>query len=145
VYAVPEEVHEWIKQEISVRKTGHNYSLGIRSIKDADVSGYISLDILTSQLYVVVSSENKLLLAQSFSYSTPADVVYYLLKVCQQFNFSQRQVKLFLSGLIEKNSALYKELHQYFCMWHSEKPHGVTINTRHIFVTSLNDLARCAS
>jgi hypothetical protein len=145
VYTVPEEVHEWINRKFPSGKTGHNYSLGIRNIKGADVPGYISLDILTNQLYVVACKENKLLLAQSFPYSTPADVVYYLLKFCQQFNLSQQEVKLLLSGLIEKDSALYKELHQYFlhvafreATWNNDE------YPAHFF-TSLNDLARCAS
>ena len=145
VYAVPEEMHEWINRKFPSGKTGHNYSLGIRNIKDADVPGYFSLDILTNQLYVVASKENKLLLAQGFSYSTPADVVYYLLKVCQQFNFSQQEVKLLLSGLIEKDSALYKELHQYFL--HVAFREATWSNDEYPahFFTSLNDLARCAS
>jgi len=145
VYAIPEEVHEWINRKFPSGKTGHNYSLGIRNIKDADVPGYISLDILTNELCVVASKENKLLLAQSFSYSTPADVVFYLLKVCQQFNLSQQDVKLFISGLIEKDSALYKELHQYFL--HVAFREATWSNDEYPahFFTSLNDLARCAS
>ena len=145
VYAVPEEVHEWLNRKFPSGKTGHNYSLGIRNIRDSDSSGRISLDILTNELYVIADKENKLLLAQGFLYSTPADVLYYLLKICQQLNLSQQSVKLLLSGLIEKDSALYKELHQYFlhiefreATWNSNE------YPAHFF-TSLNDLARCAS
>jgi hypothetical protein len=144
VYAVPEDVHEWINRKFPSGKTGHNYSLGIRNIRSADVSGYISLDILPKDLSVVSGKENKLLLAQSFPYSTPADVIYYLLKFCQQFNLSQQDVKLFISGLIEKNSTLYRELHQYFL--HVEFREASWNNDEYPahFFTSLNDLARCA-
>jgi hypothetical protein len=144
VYAVPEEVHEWINRKFPSGKTGHNYSLGIRNIRGSDVSGYISLDILTNDLSVVAGKEDKLLLAQSFPYSTPADVVYYLLKFCQQFNLSQQNVKLLLSGLIEKNSALYKELHQYFLHIEFRKASWSNDEYPAHFFTSLNDLARCA-
>jgi len=145
VYAVPEDVHEWIKRNLPSAKTGHNYSLAIRNIRNSDSSGHISLEILTDELHVIADKENKLLLTQSFSYSTPADVVYYLLKICRQFNLSQQSVNLLLSGLIEKDSALYKELHQYFLNVEFREATWSNDEYPAHFFTSLNDLARCAS
>ena len=100
------------------------------------------------QLYnVYAARQDILLLSQYYPYSTPGDVVYYLLKICHQFSLPQQEVQLQLSGLIEKQSALYKELYQYFikidfrdASWNipdSEYPNH--------FFTSLNDLAQCVS
>lgn len=63
---------------------------------------------------VMVKKGSALQLCQTYPYTTPLDVIYYLLNICQKFNLSQNATHLSLSGLIEKDSALYKELHQYF-------------------------------
>jgi hypothetical protein len=93
-----------------------------------------------------MAKDSKLILAQSFPYSTPEDVVYYLLKACQQFSLSQKEVSVHLSGLIDKQSSLFKELYQYFIHpefreagWNSGSEFPAH------FFTSLNDLAQCAS
>ena len=87
-----------------------------------------------------------MLLAQTFQYKTPSDVVYYLIKACSQNSLSRKDVKVQLTGLIEKESFLYKELNQYFlnlefrkAAWNSENEFPA-----HYF-TSLNDLAKCVS
>ncbi|HNA96743.1 MAG TPA: DUF3822 domain-containing protein, partial [Chitinophagaceae bacterium] len=65
----------------------------------------------------------------------------------QQFSLSQQTVSVRLSGLIDKQSALYKDLYQYFreitfreAGWHTVEPEYPA----HFF-TSLNDLAPCVS
>jgi hypothetical protein len=72
------------------------------------------IDFKQDEISVIILNESKLLLAQTFSYTTPEDVLYYLLKCCQQLGLSQQQVKVYLSGLIEKDSAIYRELYKYF-------------------------------
>lgn len=147
VYAVPVEVHEWVTRKFPSGKTGHNYSLAVRNLKSCDTTGCISLDILTSDLSIVAGKENKLLLAQNFSWSSPEDVIYYLLKVCQQLDLSQREVKVALSGLIEKESFLFKELQQYFMHIELKEATWIADNNEYPahFFTLLNDLAKCAS
>jgi hypothetical protein len=58
--------------------------------------------------------EGSLQLVQTFTYSSPEDVLYYLLKICKEFDMSQQEVKLSISGLIEKDSSIYRELYKYF-------------------------------
>jgi len=147
IYAVPKDIYEWMNRKFPSGKYWHHHSVAIKTVARSDDSGCISIDLGTDNFSLVTGKSNTFLLAQNFSYSTPADVVYYLLKVCKQFELKQRDVKLVLSGLIEKDSALYKILHQYFlnlefrnALWNmdsSEYP-------AHFF-TSLNDLALCAS
>jgi len=147
VYAVPVEIHEWAARRFPSGKTGHNYSLAIRNLKNCDAAGCISLDILKNDLSIVAGKENKLLLAQNFSWSSPEDVIYYLLKICQQLDLLQREVKVILSGLIEKESFLFKELQQYFMQIELKEATWIADNNEYPahFFTSLNDLAKCAS
>jgi len=147
VYAVPVEVYEWAKRRFPSGKIGHNYSLAIRNLKDCDAAGCISLDILTNDLSIVAGKENKLVRAQNFSWSSPEDVIYYLLKICQQLDLSQREVKVTLTGLIERESFLFKELQQYFMQIELKEASWIADNNEYPahFFTSLNDLAKCAS
>lgn len=72
------------------------------------------IDFKTDEFSVLVLNDGKLKLAKTYSYSSPDDVLYYLLKLVHQLGLSQQEIKLSLSGLIEKDSAIYRELYKYF-------------------------------
>jgi len=104
------------------------------------------VDFRTNDFTVLASKGSLLLLTQTFAYSTPEDVLYYLLNTCRQFNLSQQELQLQLSGLIDKRSSLYNELYQYFI--HIDfREAGWNLKNEYPahFFTSLNDLATCAS
>lgn len=150
IYAIPKEIHNCIVRRFPEGKCWHNYSVTVRSITGTDADGSILVDLGTNDFTLIAGKENKLLLAQNFSYSIPGDVIYYLLKVCQQLDLSQQEVKLMLSGLIEKQSALYKELHQYFLnIKFRQATWKFPVSSKNEypahFFTSLNDLVQCAS
>jgi hypothetical protein len=112
-------------------------------------AGTIFIDFKTDEFSVVVVRENKLLLCQTFAYTAPEDVLYYLLKCCQQLNLSQQRVQLCLSGLIEKDSALYRELYKYFINLEFESlakeiklTTALTIHPEHYY-SSISKLAAC--
>jgi Protein of unknown function (DUF3822) len=145
-YAVAAEVQGWINKKFPAAQFWHQYSLAVKNIPVAGDAGNLLIDIRTDNFAIVGTKNSRLLIAQSFSYSTPEDVLYYLLKICHEFSLSQKEVKVHLSGLIDKDSALYKEFYQYFINvefreagWKTESDYP-----NHFF-TSLNDLAKCAS
>jgi len=116
----------------------------------ADPADHIVIDFSTDEFSFIIINESKLQIAQTLSYSSPEDILYYLLKACNEFSLSRGEIQLYVSGLIEKDSQLFKELYQYFLntkfresTW---KTHGAEENgyPAHFF-TSLNDVARCAS
>lgn len=143
IYAVPSLIHHWMNNKFPAAKFWHHYSIVIKS-KQTSTDNIIYIDFQNEKLLITVFSQSRFLLAQSFEYSTPDDVMYYLLKACFRFSFTQQDVHLRLSGLIDKNSSLYKGILQYFlnvefanASWDlpGEYP-------EHYF-TSLNDLAKC--
>jgi hypothetical protein len=145
-YALPEEVYKIVTEKFSSARSWHQYSLAIQRMNADTLSGSIFVDFRTDDFTLIVAKQNKLMLAQSFQYTTPGDIIYYLLKTCHQFSLSQAEVNLQLSGLIDKQSALYKELFQYFitvefriASWNAGNEYPAH------FFTSLNDLAQCAS
>ena len=146
MYAAPKEIEEWFRKKYTSVDFWHQYSLGIKNIDVATDTGRLVVDVRSDDFTLIAVKGNKFLLSQTFEYSTPDDVLYYLLRTCQQFSLSQQEILLQLSGLIDMQSSLYNELSQYFinvefreANWNVNSDHPVH------FFTSLNDLARCAS
>ena len=145
VYAVPSFVQQWMGEHYQQARFYHRHTIGLRNLQSHE-QGMILAEFGHNSFSVLVSKGSKLLLAQTYSYSAPADVLYYLLKICQEFSLSQQEVQLRLSGFIDKDSALYKELYQYFIhiQFRDADVTATAENPAHFF-TSLNDLAQCAS
>jgi len=149
VYAVPKDIHEWMNRKFPSGKYSHYYTLESKMMPDGLADHFI-IDIHMDEFSVIAVKTNKLLIAQTYSYSTPGDILYYLLKICGHFSLSQEKVQLMISGLIEKDSQLFKELYQYFLHVEFRDPAWKVPATEETeypahFFTSLNDLARCAS
>ncbi len=150
VYAVPPSISHWVQQQFPRAELHHAHSIGIRTIEATNFEGSLSASFRAEDFELLVSKANKLLLAETYPYSTPADVIYTLLEVCRQFSFSQETVRVAISGLIEKESALYRELYQYFLNVRFREPSWTLVSSEESpypphFFTPLNDLAKCAS
>jgi hypothetical protein len=148
VYRLASGIHASINRKFLSGKFWHLYTVILKN-PSSQPSGTISIDFKTDEFSVVVLREGKLLLCQTFAYTAPEDVLYYLLKCCQQLNLSQQQVQLFLSGLIEKDSALYRELYKYFINLEFESLAGkiklttaLTVHPEHYY-SSISKLAAC--
>jgi len=113
VFRIPQYLHELLSHKFGEGNSWHNYSVQLKSIPD-EKDDTLFVDFRTEEISVIVLKKNILQLVQTFTYSVPADVLYYLLKICRQFSLSQQEVKVDLSGLIEKDSAIYRELYKYF-------------------------------
>ena len=145
-YAVPQELLKWVNQKFPAARSWHQYSLAVKKINAAGETGHLFVDFRTDDFTLLVAKDSKMILAQCFPYSSPEDVLYYLLKTCRQFSLSQKDVNLQLSGLVDQDSALFKELYQYFINLEfrgAEWDTGTDYASH--FFTSLNDLAQCAS
>ena len=98
------------------------------------------------QFRVMVMKEGKPLLAQTYTYSAPLDVVYYLLKIFEQLQLKHEEVQVLVSGLIEEDSALYKELYNYFLHLQMQQGSQITLENNNYpehFFTSMYNLAAC--
>jgi hypothetical protein len=113
-YNVPVSLHEMLGRSFATGNFWHIYSVILKNGIEQHGGGDLVIDFKTDSFSVVVLKNNAILLAQIFAYAEPADILYWLLKTCKEFSLSQDEVKLTISGLIDKRSAIYKELHQYF-------------------------------
>ena len=150
VYSIPQDLKTWVKQHFPDADYIHNHTIAAKHINATDFEGGMMTDFREHDFSVIVNKANKLLMVQTFSYAAPSDVIYYLLKICKEFSFLQEQVRVTISGLIEKESALYRELYQYFLNIQFREPlWQIPVSQQEYypvhFFTSLNDLALCAS
>jgi hypothetical protein len=147
VYAVPGELHDWISSHFTTGKYWHDYTVTLKQVNPSAPGGQLLVDFRKDDFTVLAVRDHNLLLANAYPYTTPIDVLYYLLKICQEFTLSQQEVLLSISGLVDKESTLYKELYQYFINIEFRKARwnaGDDEYPAHFF-TSLNDLAACVS
>ena len=64
------------------------------------------------RIVLMLNKKGRTELVNSFCYNTPEDVSYILLNTCRQFEVENIPIEV--SGLIEEDSALYKEIYKYF-------------------------------
>lgn len=147
VYAAPKEIHDLLMKRFPVARFWHQSTVGLKNILANAAEGCLQADFRHHDFSLLAVRSGKLLLARSFEYNTPEDVIYYLLRTCRQFSLSQDEVRVELSGLVDKQSALYKDLYQYFNHIHF-RDNKWTMNESEYpahFFTSLNDLSVCVS
>lgn len=145
-YMVPSEIERAIRESFPKSHFSHVYSTGIRSVEPG-VPNALYTHFMPDNFRVLVIKESHVELAQTYAYTAPLDVVYYLLKVCQELHLSPEQNALILSGLIEQDSFLYQEITNYFFdVKFSSTPSMLSDSSlpAHYF-TSLFNLASCAS
>ena len=70
--------------------------------------------IYQHSIRVFLFRDDTLQLVQYFDYGTPSDVAYHLINTCTQHQLSASEIKLTLTGFIDKDSNLYEELYRYF-------------------------------
>ncbi|MGJ8593618.1 MAG: DUF3822 family protein [Aquaticitalea sp.] len=71
------------------------------------------LNVNQQHFELVAIKDQKLLLYNSFEFSTKEDVIYYLLFTMEQLHFNPETVKLNLMGQIEKDDVLYNIIYTY--------------------------------
>lgn len=150
VYRLPASLQSAASWKFLSGKFWNIYSVYLKN-HPADYNESLFVDFKTDEFTVLAFKENKLQLAKTFSYSTPEDVLYYLLKITRQMGLSQQTVKLSLSGLVEKDSAIYSELYKYFINIEFESLSGdiklaepLQIHPCHYYST-ISKLATCVS
>jgi hypothetical protein len=148
VYRLPSNLHSAISWKFLSAKSWSIYSVVLKS-HSSENDEVMIIDFKTDEFSLVILKNNKLLLAKTFSYTSPQDVLYYLLKCCQQLNLSQQTVRVSLAGLIEKDSAVYRELYKYFINLEFESlsagvklAESLSVHPEHYF-SSISKLAAC--
>ncbi|RYY88190.1 MAG: DUF3822 family protein [Chitinophagaceae bacterium] len=125
----------------------HAFTPALRSHSGIDAPTQMQVHFAPRQFRVLAKKDGFLQLAQVYRYETPLDVVYYLLRIAGETGLPGRDTPLVLSGLVDEESSLYRELHQYFSSLHFGPADSIASEEgrpAHFF-TSLHNLAKCVS
>lgn len=147
-YSMPSPVFRSIGQRFPSAQFFHAYTPALKIYNGFVAPDQIDIHFSTRYFRVVVKKEKHVQLAQTYEYKTPLDVVYCLLKICYEFQVQQSAVFLIVSGLIDKDSAMYTELHNYFLNLHFAQAPEFSVPENehpHHYFTSLYNLAACVS
>ncbi len=147
-YSMPAAVFELIKKQFPAARFIHAYTPAIKASNGFAAENQISVHFTTQNFRVLVKKGAQVQLVQTYAYKTPLDVIYYLLKICSEWQLDQSDVHLLLSGLVEEASALYKELHHYFLHIDFAPAPPVSLPQHEYpqhFFTSTYNLAACVS
>lgn len=117
VYRIPGDVNDFLLEKFPEAKNWHKYSLLLKSHKMFNVREYlnfIKVIFYSEKIITLIFRDHQLQLVQSFVFQDANDVVYHLLNCCKQFKMNAEEVVLQVSGLIDRQSAIYNELLKYF-------------------------------
>lgn len=129
-YRVPADILKVISETFPNAVNRHQQSV---LLKQTPETGNKLLVIFYPQKILVRLIKNSNLeLINNFEYRTAEDVSYILLNVCKQFEVTN--VALEVSGLIDKDSGLYKEIYKYF-----EPIEFATLSAERNYVEAINE------
>lgn len=109
-YRIPTAIYEILQSQFPHAESMHQYSLLLK--EPATSANKLCIIFYTRKIIVSLIKDGKYQLVNSYNYKTPEDVGYVLLNLCHQFNI--KDVSLEISGLLEENSSLYKEIYKFF-------------------------------
>lgn len=109
VYALPKELEKALKKISASVRIRHHFSPLIEralSVYKNKPSRRALAHVQGQRFDLLITEGGKLLLANSFSFRSPEDFIYYLLFACEQLKMNPEELELEMLGEIETDSAL---------------------------------------
>jgi len=112
-YISPDDVTA-IKHYFPAAKCSHKKALLYSKQSSINQDGHIvKIAFYIGQFSLVVYKNGEVQLCQQCDYQTTEDVLYYLLNDMQQTGIEREQAVVYIGGMIDKASSLFKELNLY--------------------------------
>lgn len=147
IYTVPTAIKNTLNNIFPAANNMHSLSKAIQNTNGIK----LTTTIYDKEIRVILYKENAFTIATYFDYTTPEDVCYHLLNVCERFAVNPNDVELTVNGMIDANSNLYREIHKFFLQMEIENlPEKVELAAgfngiaSHYF-SPLVKLAKCVS
>jgi hypothetical protein len=145
-YTISTTTHHQIKQRFPDASFIHTYTPLLKIFNGFSDDYQVMVHFMYNQFRVVVKKDQLVQLVQTYSYTSPMDVVYYLLKITTEFALPADETRIIVSGFVDENSALYKELRLYFLNLDFAMASSLSFpaddHPNHFF-TSIHNLAAC--
>ncbi|MEI6265858.1 MAG: DUF3822 family protein [Sphingobacteriia bacterium] len=115
-YRVRKAITELLGRQFIIFQTSHTYSNLLNDVMRRPFINhqFIKLQFYSNHFILAVWKEERFQLIQSYRYNTPEDVLYYLLRIVQQYQFDLSDVLLEVSGMIEVETSLMLQLSKIF-------------------------------
>jgi hypothetical protein len=148
LYMQPTALEPMLLSRFPQARFRHLFTANLKVYNGVSSTDQIELAFSPKHFQVIVKRSGALQLAQIYAYKTPLDVVYYLLKICYELGLDQQSVTLVVSGMVDRNSPMFTELHAYFLdLQFAPAPQLALPDNEHphYYFSSLYKLAQCAS
>jgi hypothetical protein len=109
IYAFPKELEKTLKKISSSVRIRHHFSPLIEralSVYKNKPARRAFAHVQGQRFDLLIAEGGKLLLANSFSFRSPEDFIYYLLFACEQLKMNPEELELEITGEIETDSAI---------------------------------------
>jgi hypothetical protein len=146
-HLVPAGIHSAVRKNFPHSAFLHAYTPVLRKTHDTETDDLINIHFTSRSCRVMVTRNKLLQLAQIYNYSASLDVVYIILKLKEELDLQKDETRVYVSGLIDSDSALYQDLYAYLPHIEFLEPENITDNLgypSHYF-TSIANLAACVS
>ncbi|MEO6813403.1 MAG: DUF3822 family protein [Ginsengibacter sp.] len=110
IFRIPTQIYNAVQNQFFNVKSVHQYSRILK--QKAPEKDKLAVIFYTQKMVISLFKEGKYHLINSFTFRTAEEVSYIILDIRQQFDVNDIDIEM--SGLIEENSALYKEIYKYF-------------------------------
>ncbi|MFY7963812.1 MAG: DUF3822 family protein [Chitinophagaceae bacterium] len=116
IYRIAFKLENGIKAEFGTVTYKHTYTKILENLLSVDK---MLMEMLKVQFYpkhmtVTVIYGNKLMLMQSYPYTSPEDVIYYLLNIVQEFSLNVNSTAVEVSGMMDIASRHFELLENVF-------------------------------
>ena len=111
VYKVPAAMYEAVCSRYPYCRETHQYTAVLKQ-KDQPETDLLSVIFYRKKMVVSLYKDGRYVLINTYLFRQAEDVSYILLNIFREFNLTD--IELRLSGLIEENSALYRDMYKYF-------------------------------
>jgi len=115
-YRVRKAITELLSRHFIIYQTAHTYSTILNDVMRRPIidPAFIKIQFYTSHFIIAVWKDERFQLIQSYRYQSAEDVLYYLMRITQQFNFELSEVSLEVSGFIDRELLLFTQLSSLF-------------------------------
>lgn len=116
IFAVPDSLHAAFSKLFEKFSVHHQLSAVIEAARvypSKQSSAPLFIHLHSSSLDIVVLNERKLVFANSFSFTTVDDAIYYVMMVREQLALNPEKTDVILSGEIENDNSFAQQLMKF--------------------------------
>ena len=116
IYQIDQDLEFCLQQYFPTARLFHILTplvLGLKQIASHQNGRKVYVYVRDKKAHIFLFEDRNFLFANSFSFKTDKDFIYYTMLVYDQFKLDASEVPLYYSGFILENSQLYHQLYRY--------------------------------